>query len=79
MGQGTYASLLGFNVISTICCWGLGALAFLDNIKGRELVKSKEEELEENGNASREMDIEILDGKLPVVDSKDHNDGSTGV
>lgn len=69
IGEGSYASLLGFNVVSTVCCWALGALALLDNYKGRELVALEAEEPEE------ELKIEMLDDKLPVV-TKDAADAA---
>jgi hypothetical protein len=34
IGSGTYNTLLGFNVVSTVVCWGLGLIALLDNRKG---------------------------------------------
>jgi hypothetical protein len=37
IGSGTYNTLLGFNVVSTVVCWGLGLIALLDNRKGRDL------------------------------------------
>ena len=47
IGSGHYATLLGFNVVSVVCCWFLGAVALLDNAKGRELVGRLGEEGEE--------------------------------
>eukprot|EP00775_Hariotina_reticulata_P012830 gene12830-12958_t len=38
IGNGHYALLLGFNVVSTVCCWALGGIALLDNYNGHELV-----------------------------------------
>lgn len=37
IGTGHYATLLGFNVVSAVCCWFLGAVALLDNTAGRNL------------------------------------------
>eukprot|EP00878_Enallax_costatus_P019466 GHUV01020538.1.p2 GENE.GHUV01020538.1~~GHUV01020538.1.p2 ORF type:complete len:160 (+),score=32.79 GHUV01020538.1:134-613(+) len=64
IGKGHYASLLGFNVVSTVCCWAVGALALLDNHKGRELVGSVDE-------SSDDGVVDISEGKLPVS-SKDN-------
>jgi hypothetical protein len=36
-GAGANAGLLGVNVVSALCCWGLGALALIDNRRGAEL------------------------------------------
>lgn len=37
LGNGSYSLLLGFNVISTVACWGVGLLALLENPYGRAL------------------------------------------
>jgi hypothetical protein len=44
IGNGTYKTLLGFNVISTVVCWGLAAIALLDNRSGRKLEGTGEED-----------------------------------
>ena len=61
MGSGTYSTLLGFNVISAIVCWGLAAIALLDNRQGRKLEGQEEEEGDrefENGVAVKGAGIE---------------------
>lgn len=37
IGSGKYSNLLGFNVVATVVCWGLAAIALLDNRSGRGL------------------------------------------
>eukprot|EP00879_Flechtneria_rotunda_P010733 GHRR01011215.1.p1 GENE.GHRR01011215.1~~GHRR01011215.1.p1 ORF type:complete len:596 (+),score=197.04 GHRR01011215.1:814-2601(+) len=37
IGTGKNALLLGFNVVSLVCCWFLAAVALLDNAKGFQL------------------------------------------
>lgn len=59
IGKGHYASLLGFNVVSTVCCWAVGALALLDNHKGRELVALDVDD-------SEDLAMDTQEGKLPV-------------
>jgi hypothetical protein len=58
IGKGHYAGLLGFNVASTVCCWGLGALALLDNRQGRNL--------EGRGGGDIPQDI-LTGGEGPLV------------
>lgn len=45
IGSGTYNTLLGFNVVSTVACWGLGLIALLDNRKGRGLEGADEDKV----------------------------------
>lgn len=52
---GTYKTLLGFNVVSAICCWGLAALALLDNRSGRKL----------EGQDEEDCDVPDVHGKVP--------------
>jgi len=44
IGNGTYSTLLGFNVVSTVVCWGLAAIALLDNRSGHKLEGGDDEE-----------------------------------
>lgn len=44
IGNGTYSTLLGFNVVSTVVCWGLAAITLLDNRSGNKLEGVDEEE-----------------------------------
>lgn len=55
IGNGTYKTLLGFNVVSVIVCWGLAAIALLDNRSGRKL----------EGQDDYAVD-EVYDGKAGV-------------
>lgn len=62
IGNGTYKTLLGFNVISTIVCWGLGAIALLDNRSGRKLVGTDEEDY-----AVDEVQGKVHGGKMTSI------------
>lgn len=46
IGTGHYNTLLGFNVVSTVVCWGLGAIALLDNRAGHRLDDGADDESE---------------------------------
>lgn len=57
IGNGTYKTLLGFNVVSALCCWGLAALALLDNRAGRKL----------EGQDKEDYAVADVHGKVPGV------------
>jgi hypothetical protein len=61
IGSGNYSTLLGFNVISAVVCWGLAGVALLDNRQGRKLEGQEDEERDgelEGGVAGKGVGIE---------------------
>jgi hypothetical protein len=90
MGSGTYSTLLGFNVISAIVCWGLAAIALLDNRQGRKLEGQEEEEGDrefENGVAvkgagikpARSSSVGLLGLPVPAFLKRKGSDGGVVV
>jgi hypothetical protein len=76
IGSGHYATLLGFNVISAVVCWGLAGLALLDNRAGRVLerlpgdAKDDDDELElaaASGDSGDVLPVKSLEEFKPAA------------
>lgn len=68
IGNGDYSLLLGVNVISAICCWGMAALALLDNRKGADLADRHDDDGEGDVDA-KNAGLKAADGgKLPAIE-----------
>lgn len=66
IGNGTYNTLLGFNVVSTVVCWGLAAMALLDNRGGKNLEGVEDDSGFEAGVAGKAVGVDGAPGSNSV-------------